>query len=49
MGDQGGGRFTYTDSGVKDCTSCTIPHRPENYGYITQKLSEAAARQSRKR
>ncbi|MCI9648401.1 cysteine-rich small domain-containing protein [Oscillibacter sp.] len=49
MGDQCGGRFTYTDSGVKDCTSCTIPHRPENYGYITQKLSEAAARQSRKR
>nr|WP_325184239.1 cysteine-rich small domain-containing protein [uncultured Oscillibacter sp.] len=45
-GDQCGGNFTYTASGIKDCSACTIPHRPENYGYILQKFMEASAKQS---
>lgn len=43
LGGRCGGNFTYTASGVKDCSGCTVPHRIENYGYITQKLAEAAA------
>lgn len=27
LGPACGGRFTYTDSGVKNCTGCSIPHR----------------------
>lgn len=48
IGDQCGGNFTYTASGVKDCSACTIPHRRENYGYILQKFMEAAAKQPRR-
>lgn len=40
LGDRCGGSFTYTASGVKDCSGCIVPHRTENYGYITQKLAE---------
>ena len=29
-----GGNPAYTESGIKDCTDCTLPHDPENYGYI---------------
>ena len=42
LGNQCGGNFTYTCLGVKDCSGCTVPHRPENYGYITRRLEEAA-------
>lgn len=48
LGDQCGGNFTYTASGIKDCSGCTVPHRVENYGHITQKLAEAAAKQPRR-
>jgi Zn-finger protein len=36
-GDDCGGRFTYTQSGVKSCMDCTVPHDLENYGYITDR------------
>ncbi|WP_320007099.1 cysteine-rich small domain-containing protein [Maridesulfovibrio sp.] len=36
-----GGRFTLTAKGVKDCTDCKIPHRPEGYDYIIKKLKAA--------
>ena len=48
MGERCGGRFTYTASGVKSCGDCTIPQRPENYGYIIGKLAEEEGKQSRK-
>lgn len=44
LDDQCGGNFTYTASGIKDCSNCTVPHRVENYGRITQKLAEVAAK-----
>ena len=40
LGEKCGGHFTYTERGIKDCSSCLIPHRRENYGYVTEKLSE---------
>ena len=29
-----GGQFTYTETGVKDCTSCLGPHDPEGFDRI---------------
>lgn len=31
----------YKDSfGIKDCSDCLIPHRPEGYDYINGKIAE---------
>ncbi len=40
LGDACGGNFLYTESGVKDCSGCGIPHERKNYGYITGKYQE---------
>ena len=38
LGDQCGGSFCYTETGVKDCTNCLRPHRRENYEKIMDKM-----------
>lgn len=38
LGDKCGGSFTYTDSGIKDCSRCLRPHRRENYSKIMDKM-----------
>ena len=38
LGDQCGGNYTYTKEGIKDCSSCLIPHRRENYDRIMEKM-----------
>ncbi len=48
LGDGCGGRFVYTEQGVKDCSGCLIPHRRENYGRITERL-EAVVRLAAKK
>lgn len=40
LGDECGGAFTYTQSGIKDCSGCRIPHSRENYGLICDKLTQ---------
>lgn len=40
LGDQCGGNFQYTKDGIKDCTNCLLPHKRENYGYITGRYSD---------
>lgn len=40
LGDQCGGNFTYTPSGIKDCSACLRPHKRENYAAICEKLTE---------
>ena len=40
LGDKCGGNFRYTESGIKDCTECMLPHKRENYGYIIGKYEE---------
>ena len=39
LGDRCGGNFTYTKSGIKDCSACLIPHKRENYGFITERVA----------
>lgn len=38
LGDKCGGSFTYTESGIKDCSKCLRPHRRENYDKIMGKM-----------
>jgi len=38
LGDTCGGSFTYTDSGIKDCSNCIKPHLRENYDKILERL-----------
>ena len=40
MGRECGGSFTYTEDGIKDCSSCTIPHSKDGYDYIVKKCPE---------
>ena len=40
LGRDCGGNFQYTESGVKDCSACLIPHKRENYGYITERFQQ---------
>lgn len=40
LGKECGGYPTWSDSGVKDCSFCLLPHRPENYGYINEQLNK---------
>ncbi len=42
LGERCGGRYTYTEDGVKDCKACMIPHMRENYDYITGRFRELA-------
>ena len=43
LGENCGGRFSYTENGVKDCSACLIPHRRENYGLILEKMKGVIA------
>ena len=38
LGTNCGGNFKLLENGVKDCSSCTIPHRRENYDHITEQF-----------
>ena len=42
LGDQCGGGFRYTKDGYKDCSSCQIPHKRENYGKILERYDDVA-------
>lgn len=40
LGEKCGGAFRYTDSGIKDCSECLIPHRRENYSMVCAKMKD---------
>ncbi len=39
LGEACGGNYTILSDGVKDCSGCLLPHRPENYDCITERLA----------
>ena len=43
LGAKCGGKFTYTQQGIKDCAECLIPHRRENYERILDKMDGVLA------
>ena len=40
LGKDCGGNFTYTETGIKDCSGCLIPHHRENYERIMAKMEQ---------
>lgn len=40
LGNQCGGNFRFTESGIKDCSKCMLPHQRKNFGYVTSKFQE---------
>lgn len=40
LGRKCNGNYNYTESGVKDCSSCLTPHKRDNFGYITGRYKE---------
>ena len=38
LGRDCGGNFLYLDNGIKDCSDCALPHSPDSYDYIMNKL-----------
>lgn len=40
LGDRCGGNFTYTDSGIKDCSGCLLPHKRENYEKVCRNMCD---------
>jgi len=44
LGEDCGGNFTYTESGIKDCSACLRPHKKENYADICKNAQELVNR-----
>lgn len=42
LGEKCGGSFSYTERGIKNCTGCIRPHRPEGYDEIIKKFPQLA-------
>lgn len=47
LGKNCGGNFKYLDGGIKDCSSCLLPHSSQGYAYITKKYEEIVAAMQR--
>lgn len=37
LGENCGGDFIYSESGIKDCSKCLYPHIRENYGEVVRR------------
>lgn len=48
LGENCGGNFTFTDSGIKDCSRCLVPHSPGGYEHVIGRL-QAQARETSQR
>lgn len=48
LGENCGGNFRYTDKGIKDCSSCMLPHKKDNYNYIMSKFQDLVKITSKK-
>ncbi|MCC0647305.1 MULTISPECIES: cysteine-rich small domain-containing protein [Clostridioides] len=48
LGENCGGNFKYTDKGIKDCSSCMLPHKKDNYNYIMGKFKDLVKITSKK-
>ena len=42
LGERCGGNFRYTKKGIKNCSGCTVPHRPDAAEYIRSRFAEIA-------
>ena len=42
LGEKCGGNYCYTETGIKDCSACLVPHSAGGYDYIIRKFPEVA-------
>lgn len=49
LGDACGGNFHILENGIKDCSSCLIPHSPHAQEYIASKFPLIAAAEQKNR
>ena len=42
LGPRCGGRFRYTERGVKSCVDCLLPHTPGGYDVVVKRFPELA-------
>lgn len=49
LGENCGGSFCYTETGIKDCSHCLRPHIRENYGEILGETPKLMALARKKR
>lgn len=42
LGKKCGGNFSYTESGIKDCTACLLPHSDNGYDHVIDKFPQIA-------
>lgn len=40
LGRECGGNYNYLPNGIKDCSACLVPHKKDNFEYVTGKLME---------
>ena len=40
LGKECGGRFRYTEKGIKDCSLCTLPHKKNGYDHIRSNIDK---------
>jgi len=41
LGEDCGGNFTYLSNGIKDCSSCILPHiKEEGYEHVQRKMQD---------
>lgn len=38
LGEDCGGNYEYLAKGVKNCANCFLPHKKDNFEYVTAKL-----------
>lgn len=38
LGEDCGGNYEYLANGVKNCMNCLLPHKKDNFEYVTTKL-----------
>lgn len=44
LGEKCGGNPVLLENGIKDCNRCTLPHEPDNYGYVIEQLEKIAGK-----
>ncbi|MCM1158720.1 MAG: cysteine-rich small domain-containing protein [Bacteroidales bacterium] len=44
LGKDCGGNPVFLENGIKDCSQCRLPHKPENYGQVMERLAQTVKR-----
>ncbi len=49
LGEECGGNYSYTETGIKSCQDCAFPHRAENYDVLLRRFPELSAMAGKRR